>query len=134
MKVNVYELKRPKLKGSETRTFVDEASKTEFSFTLRGLSTTEQFAAVDYAQTLMAQYLGSETTPAKEKLPAVDGKIPKASASLCMVAGSIVFAQSGEDEDQYTFEEMVAIAETCPDVFAQLQKWYEGLDKPDPKV
>lgn len=133
-KVNVYDLKRKSASRVETKTFKDAAQGVDFTFTLRALTSTEQFAALDYGQSLMATYVGSDDAPAQARLPAVDGRIPTPSASLCLMLGQIVYAQSGEDEESYSFEELVAIAETCPSVFAELQKWYQSLGvQADPK-
>ena len=124
-KVNVYALERPYESKEETKTFEDPLQPGQpITLTLRGLTPVEQFAAFDLGQQLADTYAGDAP---KIKVPAVGGKIPRVSSGLCFIIAQIIFAQCGDDDDKYSFEEFVGIAELFPNAFAQVQSWSESL-------
>jgi len=134
-KANIYALKRPYSVVTETKTFTDPLQPgVEITLTLRGLTPAETFAALDFGQSMMSEYCGRDGKPPERALPAIDGKIPVPSSSMCLLLSNICYAQAGDVEDRYTFEELVGIAETMPNAFALIQRWSESLlPSTDPK-
>lgn len=127
-KANIYALKRPYSSVTETKTFTDPLQPgVEITLTLRGLTPAETFAALDFGQSMMAEYCSQDGNPPARTLPAIDGKIPVPSSTLCLVAAKICYSQAGLEEDRYTFEEIIGIAEAMPNSFGQIQTWLDSL-------
>ena len=126
-------------------TFKSSDGSLEFTMSLRKLSTMEILSATEFAQKKEERYVGKgeEGSPdykVPEFLPPIDGQPVLVSSQACLAAAILWRAQTCEDADRYTWEEIVsfmvddAILEKMSEIvndLKEVQATPDPLDKPD---
>ena len=135
-KVDFFTLSRPDL-ISETKTFRDPRFKGDKSkaitLTLRALDEVQRAAVQRLQQERMLYYCGDaeqKIAPASDfPLLSAGGPPIELNRTLAYQAASLTVMQTTEQPERYSFEELIAMALTCPVVWKNVLRWRDSVNR-----
>lgn len=130
-KINPFERHRPAPVSATSPEFTDPGQPGDvLQMSLRVLDDAEILDASTLGQHFIDKYIGDEEsgTPPLAVFPFIDGRPVQISAPLCYTVAELVYAQTNPNEDdRYTFEQIVALMVTHPVAMKSLMKWFRGI-------
>lgn len=120
-KVALLALPRPE-RPAFTRTFTDPAQPgVEVELTLRRLDPCELAVAVDQAEAYHSRF-------GEHGFPLQNGSAVPLALSICQTTCMLQMMQAGEEDDRYTFEELVGLLANMPEAGVAAFSWATELN------
>lgn len=129
VKVNPFELKRPKPK-TITKVYTDPQNPTvELTLSFRSMDQAEQIMVMEQTERSIAQYMGTEEQPPMA-FPLVDGQPVKMSQTLI---SNSAFLANMETSKLYTLEDFISFSVVMPTAYGQMLKDCTELNRSEQK-
>lgn len=128
-KIDPFSLSRPPRKSGE-KTFTDPAQPgLEWFMSLKALDNAERHAVQEYAETMIAKYLGDPESgvPPQVRFPAIGQEVVTLSRRLLFNAATLWYMQTAKEPEGYSFEQIVGLSVTMPNAWWEVVAWSNEL-------
>jgi hypothetical protein len=133
-KINPFSESRPAVKSALSPEFAEPGKPhLVLQMELRVLDDPEKMKASDLAQYYIGRYVGDyrNGTEPTARFPFIDGRPVAISETACYLVAELVYAQTSQGDDAYTFDQLMGVSAVAPKAFSALLKWYRTELKGD---